>query len=77
MVVDCEKDTLREHCYWPIVSDLINVLSHKPVAQAFLKNDTLLDFWFGLVGYFQGKKLHVKKKKKIPTQQGENSLLDQ
>lgn len=54
MVVDCEKDTLREHCYWPIVSDLINVLSHKPVAHTFLSDEKLLKFWFELVAYFQG-----------------------
>ena len=54
MVVDCAHAVLREHCYWPIVSDLINVLSHKPIAHKFMENDTLLQFWFELISYFQG-----------------------
>ena len=54
MVVDCAKDALKEHCYWPIVSDLINILSHKPIAFKFMSDERLLTFWFELVSYFQG-----------------------
>ncbi|KAJ8948257.1 hypothetical protein NQ314_008450, partial [Rhamnusium bicolor] len=31
-VVDCGKPVMKDHCYWPLVSDLNNVLSHRPVA---------------------------------------------
>ena len=55
MVVDCANGTMKEHCYWPIVSDLINVLSHKSVAHKFLSDCKLLEIWFELIAYFQGK----------------------
>ncbi|KOB66539.1 Ubiquitin ligase E3 [Operophtera brumata] len=28
-VIDCTKRVMKEHCYWPLVSDFNNVLSHK------------------------------------------------
>lgn len=46
---------MKEHCYWPLVSDLNNVLSHKPVAQRFMSDDTLLEMWFDFLSMFQGK----------------------
>jgi hypothetical protein len=33
MVVDCANIAMKEHCYWPIVSDLINLLSHKTITK--------------------------------------------
>ena len=54
LVVDCSRDVMKEHCYWPIVSDLINILAHKSVAKVFVENETLLIFWFELMAYFQG-----------------------
>ena len=54
LVVDCAKDVLKQHCCWPIVSDLINVLSHKPIAYKFMQNEQLLHFWFDLLACFQG-----------------------
>ena len=39
---------MKEHCYWPLVSDLNNVLSHQPVAFRFMSDDTLLEMWFDL-----------------------------
>ena len=57
MVVDCAQDVLKVHCYWPIVSDLINILPHRPIAYKFMADEKLLNFWFELVSYFQGKLL--------------------
>lgn len=31
-VVDCGNSVMKDHCYWPLVSDLNNILSHRPVA---------------------------------------------
>lgn len=53
-VVDCERQVMKEHCYWPIVSDLNNVLSHKPIAVRFMSDDTLLEMWFDFLSMFQG-----------------------
>ena len=53
-VVDCSKHVMRDHCYWPLVSDLSNLLSHRPVALQFLSDDNLLEMWFSFLSMFQG-----------------------
>ena len=53
-VLDCSKDLMRDHCYWPFVSDLINVLSHKPVAYKFMVDERLLQLWFEITSCLQG-----------------------
>lgn len=53
-VVDCGRQVMKEHCYWPLVSDLNNVLSHKPVAVRFMSDNTLLEMWFDFLSMFQG-----------------------
>ena len=54
LVVDCSKDLMRDHCYWPIVSDMINILSHRPIAYKFMSDDRLLQFWFEIISCLQG-----------------------
>jgi hypothetical protein len=46
---------MKEHCYWPLVSDFNNVLSHERVALVFLKDDNLIDMWFQFLSMLQGK----------------------
>jgi hypothetical protein len=53
-VVDCARNVMREHCYWPLVSDLNNVLSHRSVAVKFMSDDSLLEMWFAFLSMFQG-----------------------
>lgn len=53
-VIDCTRRVMREHCYWPLVSDFNNVLSHKSVALVFLKDVTLIDMWFEFLSMLQG-----------------------
>lgn len=53
-VVDCGRQVMKEHCYWPLVSDLNNVLSHKPVAVTFMEDNSLLKMWFEFLSMFQG-----------------------
>lgn len=52
--MDCSKHVMRDHCYWPLVSDLSNLLSHRPVALQFLSDDSLLEMWFSFLSMFQG-----------------------
>lgn len=46
---------MKDHCYWPLVSDLNNVLSHEPIALRFMQDDSLLEKWFHFLSMFQGK----------------------
>ncbi|XP_043683976.1 E3 ubiquitin-protein ligase Ubr3 isoform X1 [Vespula pensylvanica] len=60
-VVDCARQVMKEHCYWPLVSDLNNVLSHKPVAVRFMSDDTLLEMWFDFLSMFQGMNVNQRE----------------
>lgn len=46
LAVDCAQRVMKDHCYWPLVSDLNNVLSHRPIALKFMGDDALLEMWF-------------------------------
>jgi E3 ubiquitin-protein ligase UBR3 len=54
-VVECEKSVMKEHVYWPVVSDLINLLSHKTVSQSFLQQSDLCARWMELLTSLQGR----------------------
>uniref|UniRef100_A0A1B6CS83 E3 ubiquitin-protein ligase n=1 Tax=Clastoptera arizonana TaxID=38151 RepID=A0A1B6CS83_9HEMI len=60
-VVDCALQVMKEHCYWPLVSDLNNVLSHRPVAIKFMSDDTLLEMWFAFLSMFQGMNVNQRE----------------
>ncbi|XP_074027443.1 ubr3 ubiquitin ligase isoform X2 [Leptinotarsa decemlineata] len=60
-VVDCAKTVMKNHCYWPLVSDLNNVLSHRPVALKFMSDDGLLEMWFSFLSMFQGMNVNQKE----------------
>ena len=60
LVVDCSKPVMRDHCYWPLVSDLNNVLSHPPIAFRFMSDNTLLTMWFDFLKMFQGMNLNIR-----------------
>lgn len=59
-VVNCAERVMKDHCYWPLVSDLNNVLSHRPVAVKFMSDDSLLEMWFVFLQMFQGELLLKK-----------------
>lgn len=61
MVVDCTNDIMKEHIYWPIVSDFINLLAHKKVAYKFLSDRKLVVMWLDLLSYFQGMNLNHRE----------------
>lgn len=55
-IVDCSTPIMRDHSYWPIVSDIINVFSHRYiVVDYFLSNRDLLSYWAKIIACFQGK----------------------
>ncbi|XP_057658362.1 E3 ubiquitin-protein ligase Ubr3 isoform X2 [Diorhabda carinulata] len=60
-VVDCAKPVMKDHCYWPLVSDLKNVLSHRPVALKFMSDDGLLEMWFAFLAMFQGMNVNQRE----------------
>lgn len=52
---------MKEHCYWPLVSDFNNVLSHESVALVFLRDDKLVDMWFQFLSLLQGMNVNVRE----------------
>ncbi len=57
-VVDNSQHVLSDHCYWPLVSDLNNVLSHPSIAFRFMSDNSLLTMWFDFLKMFQGMNLN-------------------
>lgn len=60
-VIDCAKRVMKEHCYWPLVSDFNNVLSHESVALVFLRDDDLIDMWFQFLSMLQGMNVNIRE----------------
>lgn len=60
-VIDCATNVMKEHCYWPLVSDFNNVLSHESVALVFLRDDDLVDMWFQFLSMLQGMNVNVRE----------------
>lgn len=52
---------MKDHCYWPLVSDFNNVLSHESVALVFLRNDKLVDMWFQFLFMLQGMNVNERE----------------
>ncbi|GFY54890.1 e3 ubiquitin-protein ligase ubr3 [Trichonephila inaurata madagascariensis] len=63
LVVDCGHHIMKEHCYWPLVSDLNNVLTHAAVAYEFLSDSNLLNQWFKFLSLFQGMNVNQRELK--------------
>jgi len=51
---------MQENLYWLVISDLVNLLSHRAVAIKFLNDFDLVDLWLELISYFQGMNLNVR-----------------
>ncbi|XP_048246065.1 E3 ubiquitin-protein ligase UBR3-like [Haliotis rufescens] len=60
-VVDCSNDVMKSHCYWPIISDLTNLLTHSSVASKFLQDEELVTMWMELLSYLQGMNLNQRE----------------
>lgn len=54
---------MKEHCFWPIISDFINVLSHRPAALIFMTDDILMSFWMAFVSKIQAVNINRRETK--------------
>ena len=52
-VVDCGEHVMKDHCYWPLVSDLNNILSHPSISYKFMEDEKQLAMWFDFLPMFQ------------------------
>lgn len=57
-VVNCDHYIMKKHSYWPLVSDLNNVLTHQPVALIFMNDIGLLESWLAFISNFQSMSLN-------------------
>lgn len=55
-IADYGHQVMKEHRYWPLVSNLNNVLSHKPVR--FISDNALLEMWFDFLFMFQSMNIN-------------------
>ncbi|XP_065665179.1 E3 ubiquitin-protein ligase UBR3 isoform X4 [Hydra vulgaris] len=61
LLVDCGNKILKEHCYWPIASDLTNILSHLSIAKVFLESNDCLSKWFYFVKMLVGMNINKRR----------------
>lgn len=54
LVINCDSHVVRYHCYWPIVSDIINVVTHHNIADIFMKDLDLLEKWINFIALITG-----------------------
>ncbi len=60
LVVDPDHTIMQENLYWLVISDLVNLLSHKAVAIKFINDPNLVELWLNLISCFQGMNLNVR-----------------
>lgn len=60
-IVDCRSRIMKDHCYWPMVSDFNNVLGHFGVAKSFMEDPQLLTLWFRFLSMFQCMNLNQRQ----------------
>lgn len=60
-VVKCDHHVMKKHFYWPLVSDLNNILTHRRVALMFIKNKELFELWLGFILDFMGMNLNIRE----------------
>ena len=61
LVVDANHYVLQDNLYWLIISDMVNLLSHRSVALYMLSNERLVSVWLDLVARFQSMNLSVRQ----------------
>ncbi|XP_063964911.1 E3 ubiquitin-protein ligase ubr3-like isoform X1 [Lytechinus pictus] len=60
-VVNCDNRILKGQCYWPIISDLTNIISHRSVAERFFSSPDLMALWARFLRYFMCMNLNVRE----------------
>ncbi len=61
LVVDPDHPILQENLYWLVISDLVNLLSHRSLSMSFLNDSNLIEIWFELISYFQTMNLNIRQ----------------
>lgn len=72
--IDCDHDIMKLNLYWPIKSDLKELLSHQQVATKFFGDDELLGRWIKFLSHFQGMNLSTYIEKGMPHLEQETDL---
>ncbi|XP_030846700.1 E3 ubiquitin-protein ligase ubr3 [Strongylocentrotus purpuratus] len=60
-VVNCDNRILKGQCYWPIISDLTNIISHRSVAERFFGSPDLMALWARFLRYFMCMNLNIRE----------------
>ncbi|ESO10203.1 hypothetical protein HELRODRAFT_72952, partial [Helobdella robusta] len=55
------SNVMKEHCYWPIVTDFINILAHPPIVQYFLNSTSLVNAWADVISSLQGLNMNRRE----------------
>uniref|UniRef100_A0A183ATF3 E3 ubiquitin-protein ligase n=1 Tax=Echinostoma caproni TaxID=27848 RepID=A0A183ATF3_9TREM len=61
MVVNCEGPLIQNNVFWPFVSDLGNLVSHKSIVDVFVEDDEFLNAWTEVLRYMQFMNCFVMK----------------
>ncbi|CAL8088764.1 unnamed protein product [Calicophoron daubneyi] len=61
MVVNCDGPLIQNNVFWPFVSDLNNLVSHKPIVDVFVEDQTFLKAWTDVLRYMQFMNCFVMK----------------
>ncbi|XP_065317121.1 E3 ubiquitin-protein ligase UBR3-like isoform X1 [Gordionus sp. m RMFG-2023] len=62
VAVDCSHKIMQSHCYWPVVSDLITLLSHARITLYMLTDKYLSALWTHVLYSFQGMNVNKREK---------------
>lgn len=60
-VVRCDHYVMKRHSYWPLVSDLNNILTHQQVAIMFIQNRELFELWLDFIINFQAMNINHRE----------------
>ncbi|OON14266.1 hypothetical protein X801_09945, partial [Opisthorchis viverrini] len=61
MVVNCEGPLIQNNVFWPFVSDLSNLVSHKSIVDVFVTDPEFLNAWTKVLRYMQFMNCFVLK----------------
>ncbi|VDK36605.1 unnamed protein product [Taenia asiatica] len=53
MVVNCDGVLIQNNAFWPLTSDLSNILSHKVVADVLVEDKKFLSLWTDILKFMQ------------------------
>lgn len=59
MVVNCDGPLIQNNVFWPFVSDLGNLVSHKSIVDVFVEDDEFLNSWTEVLRYMQVSKRSI------------------